>query len=85
MAGKRHRQYNADDVKFVHENYLKMTATEIAGKLGISKFQVSKVVSELRKYIDLPKKTVRRENPIVKYLKSKGLSSEQKKKEARKK
>ena len=85
MAGKRHRQYTADDVKFVHENYTKMTASEIAAKLGISKFQVSKIVSELRKYIDLPKKTVRRQNPIVQYLKSKGLNTEPKKKAKKKK
>ncbi len=70
---KRSRPYTADDVAFVHENYAQMTASEIAEHLGISKFQVSKIVSELRKYIDLPKKTVRRPNPILVYLEEKGI------------
>ncbi len=73
MARKRSRPYTKEDVEFVHKNYAEMTASEIAEKLGISKFQVSKIVSELRKYIDLPKKTAKRPNPILEYLKSKGL------------
>ncbi len=73
MARKRSRPYTKDDVEFVHKNYAEMTAIEIAEKLGISKFQVSKIVSELRKHIDLPKKTAKRPNPILEYLKAKGL------------
>ncbi len=73
MARRRSRPYTADDVKFIHENYAAMTAADIAEKLGISKFQVSKIVSELRKHIDLPKKTAKRPNPIIEYLKSAGL------------
>ncbi len=73
MARKRSRPYTKEDVEFVHKNYAEMTASEIAEKLGISKFQVSKIVSELRKHIDLPKKTAKRPNPIIEYLKSKGL------------
>jgi len=52
---------------------MEMTASEIADKLGISRFQVSKIVSELRKHIDLPKKTVRRPNPILKFLEEAGI------------
>ncbi len=73
MARKRSRPYNSDDVEFIHKNYAAMTAAEIAEKLGISKFQVSKIVSELRKHIDLPKKTAKRPNPILEYLKKAGL------------
>ena len=40
MAGKRSRPYTIDDVEFVCDNYTQMTASEIADKLGISKFQV---------------------------------------------
>ena len=73
MARKRSRPYTKEDVEFVHKNYAEMTASEIAEKLGISKFQVSKIVSELIKHIDLPKKTAKRPNPIIESLKSKGL------------
>ncbi len=73
MARKRSRPYTSDDVEFIHKNYAAMTAAEIAEKLGISKFQVSKIVSELRKHIDLPKKTAKRPNPILEYLKKAGL------------
>jgi len=67
---KRSRPIIKDDVKFVYENYLNMTSTEIAEKLGISKFQVMKIVSELRKRgINLPKKVGRRENPIDAFIK----------------
>ncbi|OEU49573.1 MAG: hypothetical protein BA861_08690 [Desulfobacterales bacterium S3730MH5] len=70
---KRSRPYVVDDVRFVHKNYSEMTAFEIAEKLGISRFQVSKIVSELRKHIDLPKKTVRRPNPILKFLEEENI------------
>jgi len=73
MAGKRSRPYNKDDVAFVYENYANMTSSEIAEKLGISKFQVSKIVSELRKLTDFPKKTVRRKNPVLEFLEERGL------------
>ena len=73
MARKRSRPYTTEDVEFIHKNYAKMTAAHIAEKLGISKFQVSKIVSELRKHIDLPKKTAKRPNPILVYLEKAGL------------
>ena len=74
MTGrKRSRPYNVDDVRYVHKHYVETTASEIAEKLGISRFQVSKIVSELRKHIDLPKKTVRRPNPILKFLEEEGI------------
>lgn len=73
MPGKRSRLYTADDVRFVRENYAIMTASQIAEKLGISKFQVSKIVNELRQYIDLPKKTATRINPILQYLEQEGI------------
>jgi len=74
---KRSRSVTLDDVKFVYENYAKMSATEIAEKLGISKFQVSKIVNELRKRgVPVPKKLAKRGNvydQFVEELKSKGL------------
>jgi len=74
MTGrKRSMSYNVDDVRYVHKHYAEMTASEIADKLGISRFQVSKIVSELRKHVDLPKKTVRRPNPILKFLEEEGI------------
>ncbi len=67
---KRNRPYGVEDVKFVYENYSKMTASEIGEEIGISKFQVAKIVSELRKQgVDLPKKVVRRQNPIITFMK----------------
>jgi len=67
---KRSRPIIKADVKFVYENYLNMTSAEIAEKLGISKFQVMKIVSELRKRgINLPKKVGKRENPIDAFIK----------------
>ena len=78
MTGrKRSRPYNVDDVRYVHKHYAEMTASEIADKLGISRFQVSKIVSELRKHIDLPKKTVRRPNPILKFLEEEGVETKE--------
>jgi DNA-binding transcriptional regulator GbsR (MarR family) len=74
MTGrKRSRPYNVNDVRYVYKHYSEMTASEIADKLGISRFQVSKIVSELRKHLDLPKKTVRRPNPILKFLEEEGI------------
>ncbi len=74
---KRSRSVTLDDVKFVYENYAKMSATEIAEKLGISKYQVSKIVNELRKRgVPVPKKLAKRGNvydQFVEELKSKGL------------
>ncbi len=67
---KRSRPVTKEDVKFVYENYLKMSAAEIAEKLGISKFQVMKIVTELRKRgVDIPKKVGRRENPVEAFVK----------------
>lgn len=71
---KRSRPYNVEDVRFIKENYSKMTAAEIASKLGISKFQVSKIVTELRKHIDLPKKNIQRVNPIMQFLQEEGIT-----------
>ena len=71
---KRSRPYTLEDVRFVHENYANMTAMEIAEKRGISKFQVSKIVSELRKNgVKLPKKTAKRPNPVLLYLEELGI------------
>jgi transposase len=54
---KRSRAVTLEDVKFVYENYALMSATQIAEKLGISRFQVNKIVNELRKRgVDVPKK-----------------------------
>lgn len=70
MARKRGRFLTKDDVKFIYENYVKMTSSEIAEKLGISRFQVTKVVSELRKRgVDIPKKAGKRINPIDEFVK----------------
>ncbi len=73
---KRGRNVTLDDVRFVYENYAKMTTTEIAEKLGISKFQVTKIVNELRKRgVEIPKKVVKKGSiydQFVAELRSKG-------------
>ncbi len=73
MASKRSRPYTKEDVEYVYNNYANMTSAEIAAELGISKFQVSKIVSELRKLTNFPKKTARRPNPVLLFLKEKGI------------
>ncbi len=63
MTRTKSRPYTVDDVRHIYKNYTNMTAAEIAGELGISKAQVSKIVTELRRQgVDLPKK--KRENPV---------------------
>jgi len=63
MTRTKSRPYTVDDVRYIYKNYTNMTAVEIADELGISKAQVSKIVTELRKQgVDLPKK--KRENPV---------------------
>ncbi len=60
---KRSRLITIDDVRYVYENYAQMSATEIAEKLGISKFQVNKIVNELRKRgVEIPKKAGKKLN-----------------------
>lgn len=60
---KRSRYINLDDVEFVYKNYAGMTSTQIAEALGISKFQVNKIVNELRKRgVNIPKKVGKKEN-----------------------
>ncbi|QER41387.1 MarR family transcriptional regulator [Thermodesulfobacterium sp. TA1] len=66
---KRSRFITVDDVKFVYENYAKMSASEIAEVLGISKFQVNKIVNELRKRgINVPKKIGRKVNVYDQFI-----------------
>jgi uncharacterized membrane protein len=63
MTRTKSRPYTVDDVRYIYNNYTNRTAVEIAEQLGISKTQVSKIVTELRKQgVDLPKK--KRENPV---------------------
>ncbi len=70
MTRKRSRPYTEDDVAFVHKHYADMTAAQIGEELGISKFQVSKIVTELRKIgVEMPKKTAKRDNPVELYVK----------------
>ncbi|MFN4131902.1 MAG: MarR family transcriptional regulator [Caldimicrobium sp.] len=60
---KRNRPVTVDDVRFVYENYAILSASQIAEKLGISKFQVNKIVNELRKRgINIPKKIGKKVN-----------------------
>ncbi len=69
MARKRSRIITKQDVRLIYENYHKMTSQEIAEKLGISRFQVTKVVSELRKRgVNIPKKAGKRKNPIDEFV-----------------
>ena len=67
MTRSKSRPYTVEDVRYIYNNYSNMTAGEIAEELGISRAQVSKVVTELRKVgVDLKKK--RRENPIEVFM-----------------
>lgn len=66
---KRSRQITVNDVKFVYENYANMSASEIAEKLGISKFQVNKIVNELRKRgINIPRKIGKKNNVYDQFI-----------------
>ncbi len=66
---KRGRIITIEDVRFVYENYVNMSATEIADKLGISKFQVNKIVNELRKRgINVPRKIGKKINVYDKFV-----------------
>ncbi len=66
MARSKSRPYTVEDVRYIYNNYSNMTAGEIAEELGISRAQVSKIVTELRKAgVDLQK---RRENPIEVFI-----------------
>ncbi|RKX58778.1 MAG: MarR family transcriptional regulator [Thermodesulfobacteriota bacterium] len=73
---KKGRPVTIDDVRFVYENYAHMSASEIAEKLGISKFQVNKIVNELRKRgVNIPKKIGKKINvydQFVEELKKQG-------------
>ncbi|MFN3406195.1 MAG: MarR family transcriptional regulator [Caldimicrobium sp.] len=73
---KRSRLVTLEDVRFVYENYATMSATQIAEKLGISKFQVNKIVNELRKRgVEVPKKVGKKINvydAFVEELKKQG-------------
>jgi len=69
MAQKRSRRFNVEDVEFVHNNYMEMTAAEIAASRKLSLFQINKIVSDLRKAgIELPRKSPRRVNPVKAYV-----------------
>jgi len=66
---KRGRIITIEDVKFVYENYANMSATEIAEKIGISKFKVNKIVNELRKRgVEIPKKIGKKVNVYDKFV-----------------
>lgn len=66
---KKSRFITVNDVKFVYENYANMSASEIAEKLGISKFQVNKIVNELRKRgINIPRKIGKKNNVYDQFL-----------------
>ncbi len=73
---RRSRIITIEDVRFVYENYAKMSANEIAEKLGISRFQVNKIVNELRKRgVNIPKKIGKKVNvydQFVEELKKEG-------------
>ncbi len=74
MERKRNRPFNKDDVRFVHEHYAEMTAQEIAEARGLSRFQVSKIVTELRKNgVKLPRKTAKRKSPVEQYIEELGI------------
>lgn len=66
---KKSRLITVNDVKFVYENYANMSASEIAEKLGISKFQVNKIVNELRKRgINIPRKIGKKNNVYDQFI-----------------
>ena len=63
------RRVTKDDVRFVYENYATMSAGEIAEARGLTKNQVTNIVSRLRKAgIDLPRKGGKRENPVEEFV-----------------
>ncbi len=74
MARKRNRPYTKEDVKFVHEHYAEMTSQELAEARGLTKFQVAKIVTELRKNgVKLPKKVTKRKSAVEQYVEELGI------------
>jgi len=75
MAQKKSRRFTVKDVEYVHKNYAEKTAAEIATARKLSLFQINKIVSDLRKAgVDLPKKKVKRVNPVKQYVETLGTS-----------
>jgi len=75
MGRKRSRNITKDDVRFVYENYGRMTHRQMAEQLGISYYQVARIVNSLRqKGVDLPTLRASR-NPIDEFVAE--LKSEQ--------
>jgi len=71
----RHRPFTPDDMQYVQENYAHKTAGRIGEELGLSKFQVSKMVGILRRRgAEIPRKTGRRPDPVLIYLEEEGLA-----------
>lgn len=46
---KPDKVYNVNDVKFVYDNYTQMSATQIAEQRGLSRCQVTNIITELRR------------------------------------
>lgn len=65
----RNRRINIDDIKFVHKNYAKMTAMDVAAARAITLFQVNKIVADLRRNgVEIPKKTILRTGVMKQYM-----------------
>ena len=72
MQRRRNRRYNKEDVKFIHENYAEMSNRELAEARGLSIYQVSNIVTKLRKEgVRLPR---RRRTVVESYLEEIGIT-----------
>ena len=70
---ERNKRYTAEDIRYVYKNYSNMRATQIADTLGISRNQVFRIASQLRKHVNLPKKR-RRDSSMLKFLQEEGIT-----------
>ena len=67
MQRKKSRPFTVADVRYVYKHYPHMTAQEISDEIEISRYQVNRIVSELRKHGVIIKK--RRKSPTEHYIK----------------
>jgi len=68
------RVYDEADVAFVHKHYSEMTASQLMRELGLSKFQINKIVAELRgRGVNLPKKEIPYKTAVERYIENNNI------------
>ena len=73
IKSERNKRHTTEDIRYVYKNYSNMRVAQIADTLGISKAQVFRIASELRKHVNLPKKK-KRDSSMLKFLQEEGIT-----------